>query len=72
MKNFVLYRIKEYNIAVLTGNLTVDLEEHYKDKLLSVASNSPDTCYIECFQGKSKFKRELQFNILSSQECKVE
>ena len=47
-----LNRAKEYNITALIAKLTVDLEEHYRDKLFSVASKSSDTCYIECFQRK--------------------
>ena len=50
MKDFVLHWDKEYIIAIIE-KLTIDLEE-YKDKLLSVATNSSDTCYIECFQRK--------------------
>ena len=61
MKDFILNRIKEYNITALIEKLTVDLEQHYKDKLLSAANGSFDTCYIKRFQGKSKSKGEIGF-----------
>ena len=51
MKDFVLHWNKEYNITAIIEKLNIDLKE-YKDKLLSVAINSSDTCYIECFQRK--------------------
>ena len=59
------FRIKEYNVTTLFEKLTVDLEKHYKDKLLSAASGSYHTCYLKHFQRKSKSKGELGFNILS-------
>jgi hypothetical protein len=42
LKDVILGRVKEYNLVALFDRLTVDLENHYKDKLLSVVDRSFD------------------------------
>ena len=42
VKDLILQRIKEYNINALFQKLTVDLNDYYKDKLLSAVSDSFD------------------------------
>ena len=37
LKDIILRRVKEYNVVGLITKTTVELENHYKDKLLSVA-----------------------------------
>ena len=54
LKDIVLRRIKEYNVVGLVKKLTVDLENHYKDKLLSIADGSFDGHYRRRFMGRGK------------------
>ena len=70
VKDFVSNQIKEYKITALLEKLTVDFEEHFKDKLLSADSGSFDTCYMKHFQSKSKSKEELECNVAQDKELK--
>ena len=52
LKDIILRRVKEYNVVGLITKITVELENHYKDKLLSVADGSFDGLYRRRFMGK--------------------
>lgn len=54
LKDTILRRVKEYNVVGLVDKLTVELEDHYKDKLLSIADGSFDGLYRRRFTGKGK------------------
>ena len=62
IKDIILQRVKEYNINALFDKLTTDLNTHYKNKLLSVASGSFDGFYSARFTGKTKKKGGMGFN----------
>ena len=47
-------RVKEYNVVGLIDKLTIDLEDHYKDKILSLADGIFDGQYRQRFMGKGK------------------
>ena len=46
--------MKEYNVVDLFSKVTIDLEDHYKDKLLSLADGSFDGQYRQRFMGRGK------------------
>ena len=46
--------MKEYNVDGLTDKLTTNLEDHYQDKLLSIANGSFDSHYRQRLMGKGK------------------
>ncbi|XP_032226009.1 uncharacterized protein LOC116609235 [Nematostella vectensis] len=52
LKDTILRRVKEYNVVGLISKLTVELEDHYKDKLFSIADGSFDGLYRRRFMGK--------------------
>lgn len=54
LKDVILQRTKEYNVVGLLDKLTIDLEDHYKNKLLSIADGSFDGVYRHRFFGKGK------------------
>lgn len=54
LKDTILRRVKEYNVIGLVDKLTVELQDHYKDKLLSIADGSFDGQYRRRFMGKGK------------------
>ena len=54
LKDVILRRTKEYNVVGLLDKLTIDLEDHYKNKLLSIADGSYDGLYRHRFMGKGK------------------
>lgn len=54
LKDTILRRVKEYNIVGLIDKVTIDLEDHYKDKLLSLADGSLDGQYRQRFLGRGK------------------
>ena len=54
----VLQKVNKHNITTLFERLTIDLEYHYKDKLLSAASGSFDSKRV---LGKSKKVREMGY-----------
>ena len=61
MKELLLQRIKEYNINALFEKLTIELNDYYKNKLLSVASGSFDGFYSKRYMGKGKTSGEIGF-----------
>lgn len=63
IKDKILQRVKEYNVVSLMEKLIVEFKDHYKDKLLSVASGSYDTYTARRFDGKSKKKGELGYKV---------
>lgn len=54
LKDLILRSTKEYNVVGLIDKLTIDLEDHYKNKLLSIADGSYDGVYRHRFMGKGK------------------
>ena len=58
LKDVLLRRVKEYNVVGLFDKLTIDLENHYKDKLLSIADGSFDGNFGHRFLGKDKQKAD--------------
>ena len=58
LKDGILRRYKEYNINALLQKLLVDFNNHYKDKLLSVASGSFDGIYSRRYLGKKRGKKD--------------
>ncbi len=58
IKDDVLNRQKEVNVVGLIDKLTKELDEHYQNKLLSVASGKFDGIYSRRFAGFSKKKNE--------------
>lgn len=54
LKDVILQRTKEYNVVGLLDKLTINLEDHYKNKLLSIADGSFDGVYRHRFLGKGK------------------
>ena len=54
IKDRILQRVKEYNAVSLFEKLTDDLNEHYMNKLLSVASGSFDNFSSTRYKGKTK------------------
>ena len=54
LKDTILRRVKEYNVVGLVDKLTVELEDHYKGKLLSIADRSFEGLYRRRFTGKGK------------------
>ncbi len=54
LKDIILRRTKEYNVVALMDKITVDLEDHYKAKLLSIADGSYDGHFRRRFIGKGK------------------
>lgn len=54
LKDLILRRTKEYNVVGLIDKLTIHLEDHFKNKLLSIADGSYDGVYRHRFMGKGK------------------
>ena len=54
IKDKILNRVKEYNVVGLFKKLAVDLENHYKDKLISVTTGSFDAVYSPRYKGQLK------------------
>lgn len=67
IKDDVLNRQKEVNVVGLIDKLTKELDEHYQNKLLSVASGKFDGIYSRRFAGFSKKKEGLGFQKPSSE-----
>ena len=64
--------MKEYNVVGLIDKVTIDLEDHYKDKLLSLADGSLDGQYRQRFLAEanmaglvSKFQIKRSVNGIS-------
>ncbi|XP_048589237.1 uncharacterized protein LOC116618843 [Nematostella vectensis] len=68
LKDIILRRTKEYNVVGLLDKLTIDLEDHYKNKLLSIADGSFDGTYRHRFMGKGKGKGSFGFNVPDRKE----
>ena len=56
LKDIILGRVKEYNLVALLDRLTIDLENYFKGKLLSVADGGFDGHCRRRFMGKKKHK----------------
>ena len=58
LKDGILRRHKEYNINGPLGKLLAEFNNHYKDKLLSVASGTFDGIYSQryCCKDKTRTK----------------
>ena len=54
LKDVILQRTKEYNVVGLLDKLTINLEDHYKNKLLSIADGSFDGVCRHRFFEKGK------------------
>ena len=54
LKDIILRRTKEYNVVALLDKIVVDLEDHYKTKLLSIADGSYDGHFRRRFVGRGK------------------
>ena len=52
LKDTILRRVKEDNVVGLIDKVTIDLEDHYKDKLLSLADGTLDGQYRQRFMGR--------------------
>ena len=52
LKDITLRRVTEYIVVGRITKITVELENHYKDKLLSVANGSFDGLFRRWFMGK--------------------
>ena len=63
IKDKILQRVKEFNVVSLMQKLIIDFDDHFKDKLLSVASGSYDTFTARRFDGKSKRKGEIGYTV---------
>ena len=50
LKDVILRRTKEYNVVALLEKLLKDMEQHYKDKLLSISANTFEG-YTKLFKG---------------------
>ena len=55
--------MKKYNVVELFGNLVVEMNEYYVNKLLSIASGSNDMFVSRRYAGKDVKKGELGFQI---------
>ena len=58
MKDEILNRQKEVNVVGLMDKFTSELDQHYRNKLLSVASGKYDGVYSRRFKGLEKKKTE--------------
>ena len=74
LKDEVLNRTKEVNINGLLGKLSNEFNDHYKLKLLNVASGKFDGCYANRFKGKGNVKGDkdtkcgIGFRMLTREE----
>ena len=62
IKDIILKRTKpkEYNVVALFMKLTTELENHYKEKLISIADGSFDGHFRRRYMGKGKTKNDVQ------------
>lgn len=70
MKEGLLQRIKDYNIVSLFEKITVALEGHYIERLVSISNGSFDLHYGRRYAGKSVKTGELGFAIPSREQSK--
>ncbi|KAK7883018.1 hypothetical protein WMY93_029192 [Mugilogobius chulae] len=69
LKDTILNRIKEYNVVALLEKITMDMEQHYKEKLLSVSDGSYDCNLRSRFSGKASSKNDrLGFRVPTEEE----
>ena len=69
IKDGILKRCREYNINGLLEKIVDELDNHYQDKLLSVASGSFDGVYRRRFCGKNGGTNErIGFQMPSNEE----
>ena len=54
IKDEILNRVKEYNVVGLLDKPSIDLDYHYKTKMLSLADGSFDGIYRNRFKGLLK------------------
>ena len=58
MKDEILNRQKEVNVVGLLDKFTLEFDQHYRNKLLSVASGKYDGVYSRRFKGQGKTKAD--------------
>ena len=69
MKDGIIKRCREYNVNGLLEKIVNELDNHYQEKLLSVASGSFDGVYRRRFCGKGKAKKgKIGFQMPSEEE----
>ena len=68
LKDDVLNRTKEINVIGLLDKLTTEFNDHYKLKLLSIASGRFDGCFSRRFKGICKTSDGHGFNLPLIQE----
>lgn len=72
LKDEILQRQKEVNVVGLMDKLTTEFDQHYQNKLLSVASGKYDGIYSRRFKGLEKKNSEgTGFKKMTSEEEKV-
>ena len=71
MKDKILQRVKEFNVISLFSKLVNDFTEHYKNKLLSVASGSYDGYTARRFEGKSKYKGVIGYTVPDKESVQI-
>lgn len=54
LRDLILLHTKENNVVGLMDKLSIDLEDHYMNKLLSIADVSYYGVYKHWFKGKGK------------------
>ena len=70
VKISTLRRVTEYIVVGLTTKITVELENLYKDKLLSVADGSLDGLYRRWFMGKGMYGG-TGYKVPDANECSM-
>ena len=55
IKDKILDRVKEYNVVGLVNKLPINLDNHYKEKLLSITTGSFDAVYSLRYRGQIKY-----------------
>jgi hypothetical protein len=71
LKDVILKRMREYNVVALIGRITVDLENHYKDKMLSIADGSFDGSFRSRFIGKGRKVDPTGYKIPTEEEKRI-
>ena len=70
IKEWIMQRVKEYNVNALFSKLTKDLEDHYINKLLSISSSTNDLFVSPKFTGKKTKMGDIGFKKRSPNEAK--
>ena len=68
IKDEVLNRQKEVNVVGLLDKLTTEFDQHYHNKLLSVASGKFDGVYSSRFKGNKKKNEGVGFQIPNAED----